>query len=79
MVIRKFFAGFREGFKLFGRTIAFIVNFAMISVLYFTGIGLTSIACKIFGKRFLELKHDKTKKSYWESRENLNNRFERMF
>ena len=78
-MVREFFAGFKEGFKLFGKTMAFMVNAVMLSVLYFAGVGLTSIACKIAGKRFLELKHDKTKKSYWESREDSNNRFERMF
>lgn len=79
MALKEFLRGFKEGFKLFGKTIAGIINFVMLSILYFTGIGLTSIACKITGKKFMELTHDKTKKSYWEESERQNNRFERMF
>lgn len=59
----KFFKDFKEGQKLFGENISAIINFIILSLVYFVGIGLTSIIGKIFGKSFLNLKE---KETYWE-------------
>ena len=61
-----FFSEFKEGQKSFGETIAILVNSLLLSLVYFIGVGGTSIIAKIFGKHFLDLKINKQNKSYWE-------------
>lgn len=55
----------QEGQKKFGEDIAMVVNTLMLSVVYFFGVGLTSIAAKLFKKRFLNLKKDDNAITYW--------------
>jgi len=64
-MIKEFIGGFKEGQKLFGKTIAVIVNTILLSIIYFIGIGLTSIVAKLFGKHFLELEKKESLSSYW--------------
>ena len=64
MELKEFIDDLKEGQKLFGETLAIIVNSALLSLVYLVGIGLTSIIAKIFGKKFLDLNFEK--KSYWE-------------
>src|SRR3989344_2918389 len=64
-MIKSFFIGFWEGQKLFGETIAIVINTVLLSVVYVIGVGLTSIAAKLFGKHFLDLKLDDKMKTYW--------------
>jgi hypothetical protein len=66
MAVKNFLRGLKKGGKEFGDNIAGIVNSVLLSFVYFFGVGITSIFAKIFNKRFLELKIDKSKKSYWE-------------
>jgi len=55
--------GFANGFKGFGQIITNIINFVLLCIVYFIGVGITSIIVKISGKHFLDMK---TKKySYW--------------
>lgn len=61
--MRKFFSGFKEGFKEFGHNIQIIVNLFLFSFVYFFGVGITSIIAKISKKEFLE--KDLGKESYW--------------
>lgn len=70
---KEFFVGFKEGQKKFGESIAIIVNSIVLSIVYFLGIGLTSIIMKFFGSNFLELNINKNSKTYWEAL-NLNKR-----
>ena len=42
-----FFKGFRDGQKVFGESIVIIVNSFLLSLVYFFGIGMTSIIGKI--------------------------------
>lgn len=56
------FQGYLKGFRSFGHDIATLVNSAILFVVYFVGIGLTFLASKIVGKRFLGVKQVKT---YW--------------
>lgn len=58
--------GLKAGQKKFGEDIAQIINFILLTIVYFIGVGLTSIFAKIFRKSFLELKIDKKAGSYWE-------------
>jgi len=66
--LKIFARGFRKGFKDFSDLIANIVNFVLLSVVYFIGVGITSIIAKLFKKGFLNLKKE-NKKSYWTNNE----------
>ena len=67
MKSKEFFNGIKEGQKAFGEDIASIINFILLTIVYFIGVGLTSIFAKIFSKHFLELNIDKNVNSYWEN------------
>ncbi|MFH1511390.1 MAG: hypothetical protein ABIF10_06885 [Candidatus Woesearchaeota archaeon] len=58
------FQGYIKGFRSFGHDIATLVNSAILFVVYFVGIGLTSLASRIVGKRFLVVKQPQVK-TYW--------------
>ena len=59
----EFLKDIKAGTKIFGDDIASIVNFILLTIVYFFGVGLTSLVAKISGKHFLELKTKKS--SYW--------------
>lgn len=63
--MKRFFSGLKEGFKEFGENIARIVNSVLLSLVYFIGVGPTSLVAKITRKSFLDTKIDKKAKSYW--------------
>ena len=63
--MRLFFLGLKEGFKEFGENIARIVNSVLLSIVYFVGVGPTSLIARIVKKSFLETKIEKNKKTYW--------------
>ncbi len=65
---KELFNGFLDGFRKFGHCVAYVVNFVLLTIVYVLGVGLTSIGMKAAGKRFLELKLDKSAKSYWSNR-----------
>ena len=62
-MIKELLKNIKEGNKMFGEDIASIVNFLLLTFVYFLGVGITSIIAKMSGKHFLELKMDKD--SYW--------------
>jgi len=62
--IKQMFDEFMEGSKMFGELISAIINLLLLTFVYFLGFGLTSIAAKIFGKKFIDDKT--TKDSYWQ-------------
>ena len=57
-------------FEFVGKKIAIVVNSLLLTIAYFTAIAATAIIAKIFRKKFLELKPDMNKKSYWLERNN---------
>jgi len=61
--IKKGFGEFMDGSKMFGELISAIVNLVLLSVVYFIGVGLTSITARILGKKFIDNKT--SNKSYW--------------
>ncbi len=65
MKIKSFFIGFKEGQKLFGETISAIINVILLTLVYFLGVGLSSIVGKISGKKFLDLKPSNNSDTYW--------------
>ena len=66
-------SGIKKGQKEFGEDIGTLVNSILLSVVYLLGVGLTSIIAKVVRKRFLNLRLDKSAKTYWEDL-NLNKR-----
>jgi len=60
-----FIKGFKQGFHDFGNGITNIINFILLSIVYFIGVALTSIIAKILGKHFMDIKQEKKKKTYW--------------
>lgn len=63
--IARFFSGLKRGARNFGETMVIIVNSALLLVVYLIGIGLTSILSKLAGRKFLDTKPSKEKRSYW--------------
>lgn len=64
-MFKEFFNEMKGGQKSFGEDIASIINFFMLTFVYFFGIGLTSIFAKIFGKNFLDMEINKDSTTYW--------------
>lgn len=63
--IKTFFKFFGKGMRYFGEAMSALVNSVLLFVIYFLGIGFTSLVAKISKKKFLELKPDKNLSSYW--------------
>lgn len=63
--LKIFFRAFYDGFKSFGQMVSTIVNFILLFFVYLVAVGSTSIVAKLFRKKFLELKLNEKKKSYW--------------
>ncbi len=61
----EFIKGFKKGQKEFGESIAIIINSFLLFLVYFIGVGLTSIIAKIFNKHFLDFKINKQADTYW--------------
>jgi len=64
-IITDFFIGFKKGQKLFGNTIASVVNTILLTFVYIIGVGGTAIASKIIKKEFLQKEINPKRKSYW--------------
>lgn len=64
--LKIFAEGFREGFRDFSIIITSIVNFVLLSIVYFIGVGMVALGSKIAGKKFLSLKSGKN--SSWVAR-----------
>ena len=63
--LKYFFIGFKNGMNLFAESIAVIINSLLLCLVYFFGVGFTSIFAKLTGKHFFDLKISKSKKTYW--------------
>ena len=63
--LKVFWRGFKEGSKRFSHVITGIINFVLLFLVYFVGVGVTSIFDKIFRKHFLNIKLKKDTISYW--------------
>jgi len=51
-----------KGMNLFIGDLNAIISLVLLVIVYFVGVGLTSIVAKAFGKYFLEIKQEE---SYW--------------
>jgi len=61
---KQFFSGFKKGMNDFGTNISTIINSVLLSLVYISGAGFTSLIAKLFGKHFLDMKASK-RKTYW--------------
>ena len=65
MALKEFASGFVSGFKSFSHSISAAVNIAVLTVVYFIGVGIVAIFARIMGKKFLPIEK---KSSYWVER-----------
>ena len=54
---------FKQGIKKFMNDLTFLISFFLLTITYFSGVALTFLFAKIFGKNFLDTR--KKEKSYW--------------
>lgn len=55
----------KKVFNIVRVIITTVINSVLLFVVYFVGVGLTSLFAKIVNKRFLRLKPSSKVKSYW--------------
>lgn len=65
--VNSFVKGFIMGFKNFGHNVTNIINFILLFLVYFIGVGSTSLIAKLAKKKFLDL-DQKEKKTYWKEK-----------
>lgn len=65
--VNLFVKGFVIGFRNFGRMVTSIVNFVLLALVYFIGVGPTSLIAKLSKKKFLDL-NLKGANTYWKER-----------
>ena len=58
-----FLKSYARGFQTFGLHVSTVVNFVLLLIVYFVGIGLTSLFGKAARKKFLDLNPES--KTYW--------------
>ena len=63
--LKAFLSGFRKGSHSFGKAVTTTVNTAILTLVYFIAVGLTSLAAKAAKREFLNLSLQK-KETYWE-------------
>ena len=63
-MLKKIWGAVKKALEPFSKVMNSIVNFVLLSIVYFAGIGVVSVCAKIFGKHFLELKKN-NRKSGW--------------
>lgn len=61
-----FFQGWKQGMHLFSSRIALLVQTVLLFLVYWVGVGISSMVAKVMGKKFLALSIDKKATSYWE-------------
>ncbi len=66
--IKGSFERFSEFVKPFTDKVNLVVNTVLLSIVYFIGVGFTSISAKLVGKKFLKLEKENTN-SYWIDKE----------
>lgn len=63
-MLGKVFGAIKKAMEAVGKMISNIVNFILLSLVYFVGIGPVAMISKLTGKHFLELKKQ-NRKSNW--------------
>jgi hypothetical protein len=66
MVTRYFFLGVKTGARRFSALLADSVNLVLLFLVYFLGVGVTSIIARVFSKKFLDMgSTQESCKTYW--------------
>lgn len=52
-------------FEFVGKRVATVVNYVLLTAVYFTAFAATAAVAKLARKKFLELKPEQKKQSYW--------------
>ena len=74
---RNLMNAYNPNFIGFNNLIRNTVNFILLSVVYFVGVGPVSLIAKLTGKKFLDLKPTKLhQKSYWKENKVTKQKFE---
>jgi large-conductance mechanosensitive channel len=68
--VKSFLSAFKIGLKSFGEQIALLVNFLLLTVVYFFAIGPTSIIARLNNKKFIDLELRNKDKTYWKDEKN---------
>ncbi|MBI2145665.1 hypothetical protein HYU18_05100 [Candidatus Woesearchaeota archaeon] len=55
-------------FEFVGKKAAILINFLLLTLTYFTAVAATAIIAKTFRKKFLELRPQRERQSYWMER-----------
>lgn len=63
-MLKKLWVAIKSVLEPIAKAISNVVNFVLLLLVYFIGVGIVSISAKILGKHFLELKKT-NKKSNW--------------
>ncbi len=66
MRLAPFFNMVRKVFSLVGTFLRTGINWVLGGTAYLVGIGLVSIVGRLVGKKFLELKIERSRNSYWQ-------------
>ena len=75
--MNSFLKGLKEGFHNFGLRVNSGVTAIVMTLVYFIGIGITSLISKAGKKHMLDTSINK--KSYWIKKENVNEDYRRIF
>ncbi|HDR53391.1 MAG TPA: hypothetical protein ENN60_01805 [archaeon] len=75
--MKAFFRGFGQGVGQFGELLVVLFNSLLLTLIYFLGVGPTSIIMKFRGKTFLEKKTRKA--SYWKTSPSVVNEEEEAY
>lgn len=65
-ISKQFLKGFQKGMHDFGSSISVVINSILLTIVYFIGVGITSIIARLVGKHFLDIRKIK-KDTYWEN------------
>ncbi|MBI3027394.1 hypothetical protein HYY70_04725 [Candidatus Woesearchaeota archaeon] len=55
-MLKKVLNAIKSVLEPISKVIANVINFILLAIVYFIGVGMVSLAMKLFGKHFLELK-----------------------
>jgi len=61
----QFLKGFKKGMHSFGSIIAGIINAVLLLSVYMLGVGLTSLVARLLKKKFLDIRIEKDRSTYW--------------
>ena len=65
-ILKQFLKGFQKGMYNFSSSISVIINSILLTMVYFIGVGITSVVAKLVDKHFLDIRKIK-KDTYWSS------------